>query len=85
MIISEYRAKHILGNWLEEAHVKHPVMFKINYKEERIEIYTDRPGYLIGRKGELIDKYRDKFILEGGDDINIKLIETSLAYSYYKE
>ena len=47
--------------WKDEAGVKGIVLVS-NYSEFRnkITICTDRPGYMIGKGGKLVDKYRDK-------------------------
>lgn len=45
--------------WCTEAHVKNPIGYKIRGNE--ITIYTDRPGWMIGRAGTLVEKYKKIF------------------------
>ena len=51
----------IIKEWKEEARVKGIVMVS-PYSDTRdtIEIYTDKPGYMIGYRGNLYDKYKEK-------------------------
>ena len=48
----------ILRNWCDEAGVKTPVGYYKNFFEKCWEIYTDRPGLLIGKAGILVQKYK---------------------------
>ena len=49
----------ILRKWCDEAGVKTPVGYYKNFSEKYWEIYTDRPGFLIGKDGILVQKYKD--------------------------
>lgn len=49
----------ILENWCKEAGVKTPVGYYWNTSQKCWEIYTDRPGFLIGKAGVLVDKYKN--------------------------
>ena len=48
----------ILRKWCDEAGVKTPVGYYKNSSEKCWEIYTDRPGFLIGKAGILVQKYK---------------------------
>lgn len=50
----------LIREWKAEAKVKERVGYKINYMERTITLATNRPGYLIGRAGVLIEKYENK-------------------------
>lgn len=49
----------ILEEWCKEAGVKTPVGYGKNCTSKCWEIYTDRPGYLIGKAGILVEKYKN--------------------------
>ena len=52
---------NIINEWKEEAGVKGIILVGA-YPDFRdtIRICTDRPGFMIGKGGELVDKYREK-------------------------
>lgn len=50
----------IITEWKTEAGVTSPVLWKINYSKNKINIGTTRPGLFIGLRGRLIDKYKSK-------------------------
>jgi ribosomal protein S3 len=50
----------LIREWKVEAKVKERVGYKINYVERTITLATNRPGYLVGRAGVLIEKYENK-------------------------
>lgn len=50
----------LIREWKVEAKVKERVGYKINYTECTITLTTNHPGYLIGRAGVLIEKYKNK-------------------------
>ena len=56
-----YSDKAFLNAWCKEAKVDTPVGYYNDYLNDRLVVYSDRPGYLIGRGGKLIDKYAKKF------------------------
>ena len=45
----------IMKAYKEEAHVKHTILFR--YTNHRLIICTDHPGYMIGMRGSLVEKY----------------------------
>lgn len=97
--ISVWDVMHILREWCEEAHLNiSQVMFKldkrINEDTDIVKIYTDRPGYLIGKAGSIIAKYRKKMLEVGSEyrlkynikyDIEIELNEVHTVMSEEEE
>ena len=45
----------IMKAYKEEAHVKHTILFR--YTNHKLIICTDHPGYMIGVRGYLVEKY----------------------------
>lgn len=50
----------IIKEWRIEAKVEMPVLYKYNSFNKTLTICTSRPGYMIGYKGQLIEKYQEK-------------------------
>ena len=48
----------ILREWKAESRVTHLMLYKV--RNGIITIYTDRPGPLIGCRGERVDRYKEK-------------------------
>ena len=74
--ISVWDVMDIIRQWCEEAHLNiSQVMFKLDKRTNKdidiIQIYTDRPGLLIGKAGNIIDKYKKK-MLEVGSEYRLK-------------
>jgi ribosomal protein S3 len=46
----------ILRDWKEEAKITHLMLYRL--RNGVLTIYTDRPGPLIGKMGERIDRYK---------------------------
>ena len=52
---------NIIKEWKDEAHVNGVILVsRYSDFEDTIEIYTDKPGYMIGCRGELVNKYMEK-------------------------
>ena len=74
-----------LNDWCKEAHLNPKnILFYINREEKSLNICTSSPGYLIGAKGNLYEKYKNK--LEEIENkykceslLEIKLIECTQA------
>ena len=45
----------IMKAYKEEAKVKHTILFR--YTNHKLIICTDHPGYMIGVRGSLVEKY----------------------------
>lgn len=52
-----YTVEKVIKKWLKEAKLKEDIHYNIDYDEKIITIYTTRPGWLIGAKGCLVEKY----------------------------
>ncbi|WP_394910558.1 hypothetical protein [uncultured Robinsoniella sp.] len=67
--------KEVINEWCIEAGVVDPVGYHRNSSTKEWEIYTTRPGVLIGCAGVLVDKYRKILNEEFYCDYQIKFIE----------
>lgn len=81
------REKKFLEDWLEEAGVKDPVGYDFNYFTG-FTVYTNKPGYLIGKGGQLIEKYEkrlnEEFGFPNGDKtLKIKFVEIKNGFVNY--
>lgn len=73
----------ILENWCEEAGVKTPVGYYWNTSKKCWEIYTDRPGFLIGKAGVLVDKYKNILNKRFYCNYKIKIYEIKGGFANY--
>lgn len=65
----------VLREWKEEAKITHLMLYKI--RNGVLTIYTDRPGPLIGFRGERIARFQDKLkALPFGKVTEVRLEET---------
>lgn len=65
----------VLREWRIEAKNNHLCLYK--GEGDTLIIYTDRPGYMIGYRGELVDKYRKKISEASFGTIkNVTFVET---------
>jgi len=73
----------LIEEWCKEAGVKEPVGY---YNDcHSITIYTNKPGYLIGKGGFLINKYQEKFQKEYPyHKFEIKLVEIKGGFANVK-
>jgi hypothetical protein len=77
------REKHksILDAWCKEAKVKTPVGYYLDPSDGIYYIYTNKPGYLIGRKGCLVDKYQQILQSQFSNMKSIKFVEIKGGFS----
>lgn len=68
---------NIIKEWKEEAGVKGIILVGA-YPEFRdtIKICTDKPGLMIGKGGELVDKYKEKLKEHNKELEHIEFVET---------
>jgi ribosomal protein S3 len=52
--------RDVLKEWKDDAKVTHLMLYKL--RDGVLTIYTDRPGPLIGRMGERVDRFKQKLI-----------------------
>lgn len=81
------REKKFLEDWCKEAGVKNPVGYDFDY-DSGFTIYTTRPGYLISRGGQLIEKYTERLNKEFGFPstnkiLKIKFVEIKGGFANY--
>lgn len=71
----------IIKEWKDEAGVKGNIMLSI-YSDFRdtIKICTDKPGLMIGKGGELINKYKERLKEFNPNLKHIEFIETDSWY-----
>lgn len=74
----------ILNAWCDEAGIKEPIGYYVDYTNNVIEIYSSRLGYLIGVKGTIINKFRETIKKEYGNGFDFKLIEIRGGMANYK-
>lgn len=71
--ISKERNRKLIEDWCRECHVTSPIGYDNNY-DGIMTIYTDRPGYLIGKGGESIQKFKEALKQEFHREYEVKLI-----------
>lgn len=71
-----------VSKWKQDAHVDSPVLTKYDSEQKKLIIYTTKPGYFIGRNGNLFNQYNEaliyllrKYKWPREDNISIELIE----------
>ncbi len=75
MYIHNCYIQEIMVEWKKEAKIKGFVVWKYNRRDKILNIYTHRPGPMIGRMGSTVDKYTER--LRAFDkDIQINFQET---------
>lgn len=75
MYIHNYQIQEILIEWKNEAKIKGFIVWKYNRKDKILNIYTHRPGPMIGRMGSTVAKYTD-MLRKYDKDIHINFEET---------
>lgn len=50
--------RNILKQWKAEAKATRVIQFRYDSSTGVLSIYTSQPGYLIGRYGNLVEKYK---------------------------
>lgn len=74
------RIQRIIKQWKEEAGVTRVIQW--TYKDGILAIYTAQPGFLIGKGGALVDKYKEIFKQELGMCFEkIDMIETDWLWA----
>ena len=68
---------NIIKEWKEEAGVKGIILVGV-YPDFRdtIKICTDRPGFMIGKGGELVNKYKERIKEFNPNLEKIEFVET---------
>ena len=69
------REQGLLKKWLDKIGHTKPVGYYYNYGKKEIELYTTRPGLLIGREGVHIFEFKDMMKEEFGYEWTVKFVE----------
>lgn len=85
-MIGKYGIDEILCKWCEEAKIDHHLVYynitnRIFKKRCELIIYHPFPGYLIGKAGVYIDKYKQELEKELNKKVEINLVEVSVPMS----
>ena len=73
--------KKIIKEWKDEACVKGIVLVSVYSSfRDTIKICTDRPGLMVGKGGELVNKYREKLKTINKHLEHIEFVETDGWY-----
>ena len=75
-MLTDRQIQKIIKQWKTECGVTHTVLFRYSSRGELI-ICTDKPGYLIGLRGEKAFKYEKIFRSFDEEFKNIRFIETN--------
>ena len=71
----DFAIRDILRAWKEDAKVTHLMQYSLRNKV--LTVYTDRPGLLIGRMGERVDRFKQRLLKETFGQIKeVRLEET---------
>ena len=71
----------IIKEWKDEAGVKGIIQINaLSTVRDSLTICTDRPGFMIGKGGFLIDKYKEKIQKEYPNIKKIEFVETDSWY-----
>lgn len=57
MIFNKREVENALREWKKESGVKGPIMYDYDETLKRVVIHTSRPGFFIGKAGQLVNKY----------------------------
>ena len=74
LVQEDIRIRRYLAERLSNAAVS-KIEIERKAKETSVDIYTARPGIVIGRKGSEVDRIRDDLINMCGHDISVNIIE----------
>jgi predicted metal-dependent RNase len=71
---AEERNSKLIEDWCKECHVTTPIGYDNDYSGV-MTIYTDRPGYLIGKGGEKVNKFKEALKKEFRKEYEVKFVE----------
>lgn len=72
---SHNRNKQLIEDWCKKSKMTHPVGFYNDLSNHIMTIYTDRPGWLIGKAGIRFDEFKAALREEFGRDYEVKFVE----------
>lgn len=75
----------LIERWCNEAGVTSPVGYYNNLGDRTMTIYTDKPGWLIGKGGCLVDKFTKQLCEEFfAKEYHVKFIEIRGGFANVK-
>ena len=63
----DFAIRDILRAWKEDAKVTHLMQYSLRNKV--LTIYTDKPGPLVGCRGERVDRFKQRLLKETFDQV----------------
>ena len=86
-MMTQKKLNIIMKNWKKEAKVKGIILYRLGYSPNReyddgsnytLNVCTNQPGYLKGKMGSVVDKYRQIINNEmsDGNKVFISIVET---------
>lgn len=81
--ITKDKHNDTLTAWCKEAGVKTPIGYYLDYTDGIYYIYTDKPGYLIGKAGCLVNKYQQLLQTKFSGVKSVKFVEIKGGFSNY--
>lgn len=73
--MNNYKVTKIIRKWKKESGVDDPVAYK--KRGDTLTVFTNKPGWMIGRHGVIINKYEGMLRKELiNSRLQIKIIET---------
>ena len=71
----DFAIRDILRAWKEDAGVTHLMQYSLRNKV--LTVYTDKPGPLVGRMGERVERFKQRLLTETfGQVAEVRLEET---------
>ena len=71
----DFAIRDILRAWKEDAGVTHLMQYSLRNKV--LTIYTDKPGPLVGCRGERVDRFKQRLLKETFNQVKeVRLEET---------
>lgn len=71
--MNNFEITKVIKRWKREAHLKDPVAYR--KRRNALTIYTNKPGWLIGESGVLINKYSSILRKETDNDkLRVKIV-----------
>lgn len=77
----EFKIMKVFKEWKKNTGYNYMMLFKFDYRERVLYIYTVYPGLLIGKAGKDIDVIKPKLDAIINGKYTIKFIETSKFYA----
>ena len=75
-MLTNRKIQEIIKQWKTECGVTHTILFRYHSLKGELIIYTDKPGYMIGLRGEKAFKYERIFKSLDKEFKNVHFIET---------